>query len=139
MCSSDLNSLTNYFRENIEVLYNLTGKNAETILQNGTWKITNVSFAEVWKKYQSGIATTPLWMSVVIDSTVIDTLWMDNLVNWDFKIDSLNWLDFITQKNYLYTVTKINSEVVSIDRSYKFQKALFNHRWNNLINYVQNY
>ncbi|MFM7015052.1 MAG: hypothetical protein ACKOX3_01880 [Bacteroidota bacterium] len=132
-------SLTEYFHQNLEVLYNLSGKNAESILQNGTWKIASVSFAEVWKKKGTIINSTPLWMSVDIDSSVIDTIWMDNLVNWDFKVNDLEWLDFIQQKNFLYSVTKINSEAIPIEKSIKYQKGLFTHKWNNLINFVKLY
>ena len=133
------NALTNYFRYNLEVLYNLSGKNAEEILQNGTWKINSVSFAEIWNKSDDKIKSTPLWMSVSIDSTVIDSIYMDNLVNWDFNINNQNWLDFIQQKNFLYLIVKINSDSIPTEKSIKYQKALFTHKWNNLINFVELY
>ena len=134
-----INALTTYFNQNMEVLYNLSGKNAEEILQNGTWEISSVSFAEIWKKSDTGIKSTPLWMSVSIDSVVIDSIYMDNLVNWEFTVNDLNWLDYIQQKNFLYLIVKVNSEVIPIEKSIKYQKGLFTHKWNNLINFVELY
>jgi hypothetical protein len=134
-----INSLTDYFHQNLEVLYNLSGKNAESILQNGTWKISSVTFAEIWKKKDSDITTSPLWMSVNIDSSVIDTIYMDNLVNWDFKINEIEWLEFLKQKDYLYLITKINSEAIPVENAIKYQKGLLTHKWNNLINFVEHY
>lgn len=133
------NALTNYFHQNLEVLYNLSGKNAEEILQNGTWKISSVSFAEIWKKKDDVISSVPLWMSVNIDSTIIDSIYMDNLVNWDFTINDQNWLDYIQQKNFLYLIVKLNSDIIPPEKSIKYQKGLFTHKWNNLINFVELY
>lgn len=133
------NALTNYFQQNLEVLYNLSGKNAEEILQNGTWKISSVSFAEIWKKKDGVVSSTPLWMAVNIDSTVIDTIYMDNLVNWDFTVNNQNWLDYIQQKNFLYLIVKVNSDIIPLEKSIKYQKGLFTHKWNNLINFVELY
>jgi hypothetical protein len=133
------NALTTYFHENLEVLYNLSGKNAEEILQNGTWKISSVSFAEIWSKSNGTIKSTPLWMTVNIDSTVIDSIYMDNLVNWDFNINNQNWLEFIQQKNFLYLIVKVNSDIIPLEKSINYQKGLFNHKWNNLINFVELY
>jgi hypothetical protein len=134
-----INALSTYFHENLEVLYNLSGKNAEEILQNGTWEISSVSFAEIWKKSVTGIKSNPLWMSVSIDSVVIDSIYMDNLVNWDFTINDQNWLDYIQQKNFLYLIVKVNSDVIPIEKSIKYQKGLLSHKWNNLINFVELY
>jgi len=133
------NALSTYFHENLEVLYNLSGRNAEEMLQNNTWKISSVSFAEIWKKSGGDIKTTPLWMSVTIDSTVIDSIFMDNLVNWDFSINNQNWLEYIQQKNFLYLIVKVNSNVIPTEKSIKYQKGLFTHKWNNLINFVELY
>jgi hypothetical protein len=133
------NALTAYFQQNLEVLYNLSGKNAEEILQNGTWKILSVSFAEIWKKKDGVVTSTPLWMSVNIDSTVIDSIYMDNLVNWDFNVNNQNWLDYIQQKNFLYLIVKVNSDSIPVEKSIKYQKGLFTHKWNNLINFVELY
>ena len=132
-------ALTNYFYQNLEVLYNLSGKNAEEILQNGTWKISSVSFAEIWKKKEGVISSVPLWMSVNIDSTVIDSIYMDNLVNWDFNVNDQNWLDYIQQKDFLYLIVKVNSDIIPVEKSIKYQKGLFTHKWNNLINFVELY
>ena len=134
-----INALTNYFHQNLEVLYNLSGKNAEEILQNGTWKISSVSFAEIWKKKDGAVSSTPLWMAVNIDSTVIDSIYMDNLVNWDFTVNDQNWLDYIQQKNFLYLIVKVNSDTIPLEKSIKYQKGLFTHKWNNLINFVELY
>jgi hypothetical protein len=133
------NALTTYFQQNLEVLYNLSGKNAEEILQNGTWEISSVSFAEIWKKKDGVISTAPLWMSVNIDSTVIDSIYTDNLVNWDFTINNQNWLEYIQQKNFLYLVKKVNSDIIPLEKSIKYQKGLLTHKWNNLINFVELY
>ncbi|MFN6092401.1 MAG: hypothetical protein ACK44N_08305, partial [Bacteroidota bacterium] len=133
------NALTIYFNDNLEVLYNLSGKNAEEILKNGTWKINSVSFAEIWNKSFDKIKSTPLWMAVNIDSTVIDTIYMDNLVNWDFYINNQNWLDYIQQKNFLFLIVKVNSDAIPVEKSIKYQKGLFTHKWNNLINFVELY
>jgi hypothetical protein len=134
-----INALTTYFQQNMEVLYNLSGKNAEAILQNGTWKVSSISFAEIWKKSVTGIKSTPLWMSVSIDSVVIDSIYMDNLVNWEFTVNDQNWLEYIQQKNFLYLIVKVNSDVIPIEKSIKYQKGLFTHKWNNLINFVELY
>lgn len=134
-----INALTNYFHQNLEVLYNLSGKNAEDILQNGTWKISSVSFAEIWKKKEGVVASSPLWMSVSIDTTVIDSIYTDNLVNWDFTVNGQNWLDYIQQKNFLYLIVKVNSDRIPLEKSIKYQKGLFTHKWNNLINFVELY
>ncbi|MFM2157331.1 MAG: hypothetical protein RL516_2080 [Bacteroidota bacterium] len=134
-----INALTTYFQQNMEVLYNLSGKNAEEILQNGTWKVSSISFAEIWKKSVTGIKSTPLWMSVSIDSVVIDSIYMDNLVNWEFTVNDQNWLEYIQQKNFLYLIVKVNSDVIPIEKSIKYQKGLFTHKWNNLINFVELY
>lgn len=134
-----ISALTDYFHQNLEVLYNLSGKDAETILQNGTWKISQINFAEIWKKKDGVIRNTPLWMSVEIDSTVIDTIWMDNLVNWDFNVGDQEWMEFVKQKSFLYLITKINSQGIPTEKAIKYQKALFTHKWNNLINFVELY
>jgi hypothetical protein len=64
---------------------------------------------------------------------------MDNLVNWDFNINNQNWLDYIQQKNFLFLIVKVNSDAIPIEKSIKYQKALFTHKWNNLINFVELY
>jgi hypothetical protein len=132
-------ALTNYFHQNLEVLYNLSGNDAEAKLSNGDWKITSITFAEIWQKKNDVISSTPLWMSVNIDNKVIDTLWMDNLVNWDFNVQGVQWLDFLRSKNYLYLITKINSDVIPVEKAIKYQRGLYTHKWNNLNNFVEHY
>ncbi len=132
-------SLTNYFHQNLEVLYNLSGNDADNKLGNGDWKITSITFVEIWHKKNDVVNSTPLWMLVDIDNKVIDTLWMDNLVNWDFNVQGVQWLDFLRSKNYLYLITKINSDLIPLEKAIKYQKGLYNHKWNNLINFVENY
>ena len=136
---SFINSLTAYFNDNLEVLYNLSGKNAEQILQDGKWNVSSVTFAEIWSKTDGVIKSTPLWMCVKIGNVAIDTIFIDNLVNWDFNVDNQNWLNIIQQKNFLYIIVKVNSDAIPIERSLKYQRALYSHKWNNLINFVELY
>lgn len=135
---SDLNywifqSLDNYFSENRHEYFNLTSEpvishfDMKTVL-----KVTKIETVEIWEKKDREIHYGSKLFRIYVNNQPLKDLTTDDLDKLGLLVQFKPLTEAIREKNYEFTLKRINDEIVPAYLNKPYQNALLHADWNKI-------
>ncbi len=127
-------SFDNYFVENRHEYFNLTDKPAISYLdKRGQIKITRIDIVELWRKSSKGqISYQPLKIRLYINNQPLRELSFSDAVNFNLLVQFKPLEEFIREKDFRFTINRINYEGIYGYKSDDIWKAIHSEEWNKI-------
>ncbi len=135
-----IRSIQDFLKQNEEVFLNLGGDVIVAKLKKkDSWKVTRLEVEEIWKKSADGISYDPVSLHVFVNDSALAEIPYREMVKHDINVGLKNWVDYIREKPFQYTIQRINSDEIPRRDAFKYLKALQTYDWNKLTDYIRYY
>jgi hypothetical protein len=78
-------------------------------------------------------------LTVFINDVPLEEVLYKDMVSMEISIGNESWIDYLKAKKFLYVINKINSQDISREEAFKYQKALLTFDWNRITDFVKYY
>ncbi len=127
-----ISGLQNFFNENPQEFFNLGGDKIFSYLRKTPIILSSVLVNEIWtKSYDSLKATTVEYIPVVIGNP-IQGISFQQMNEWNLKINSRSFNQWIVEKKFYYRITKVNSTLIDGTFALSINEELLKGNWQNL-------
>lgn len=135
-----MRAVQDFLKQNEEVFLNLGGDAIVAKLKKkDAWKVSRLEVEEIWKKTPDGISYDPVGVHVFVNDSALAEIPYREMVKFDISIDLKNWVDYIREKPFQYTIQRINSEEIPRRDAFKYLKGLQTYDWNKLTDFIRYY
>jgi hypothetical protein len=129
-----------YFSENPEVFLNFGGEFLVKDFSAHDIYISKIEVEELWSKKSDGtINYQPLNLRIFINEVPLEEISYSHWQTWGIIVNGIPADEFIKEKKIIFTINKINNQVISKNEAGLYQKALYNYDWNKLSAYVKSF
>lgn len=131
-------SIENFLNESKEVFFEIGGSRYYNFLKyKNEVSVTRIEITEVWKKTGNKIIYEPRYVQLYVNNKPMNLLTFDEIMKWHLLIKFKSLEDILIEKNYLFTIFKLNNTMIPITEAQFYYKALKNYRWTQVSNYVK--
>jgi hypothetical protein len=134
-----LNAIEMYLHNNDAIFYNLDIEKQFSHLPKTSRRVSGVKVKELWKKIDGQILYDPISLTVFINDVPLEEVLYKDMVSMEISIGNESWIDYLKAKKFLYVINKINSQDISREEAFKYQKALLTFDWNRITDFVKYY
>ncbi len=99
--------------------------------------VTRIEIEEVWQKNSKGIYMNPLSVTLYINNKKLDPIPIATLRTLNFNIGLKPLEDILLEKQYTYTLYKINKSIIDVSLTDIYDKALREYSWSQISRYVR--
>ncbi len=132
--------IENFLSENVEIFLNSVGDKLTGDINPQSIYITKVEIEELWEKnHDNQILYLPANLIIYANDIILDAVPVSIYQTWDININDKKLMDFIREKKFIFTINKINNQIISKNEAGLYEKALYNYDWNRLSAYVKNF
>jgi hypothetical protein len=128
-----------YLYNNDEIFYNIDIEKQFSHLPKSSWRVSGVKVKELWKKIDGQILYDPINLTIFINDVPLEEVLYKDMVSMEISIGNESWIDYLKAKKFLYVINKINSQDISREEAFKYQKALLTFDWNRITDFVKYY
>ena len=128
-----------YLTENQEIFYNLGVDKILSYFQKNQLKVTRLEFTELWKKTNDSITSSQRSLVIYVNDSALTPMNAKEMSKLDIEINQNSFMQFISQKQFNFIITQINSQKIQRKDAFLYYKALMNSNWKRLSEYVKNY
>jgi hypothetical protein len=133
-----MEAVENYLNSNKEIVFNHGGDKYFNYSNNlSDFTITRIEITEYWEKKRNTIDYKPMLIRIYINNKPLNPISFDEFLKWQILFNFKNVEDILKEKQFEYTLYKINSEMIPIDESILFIKALKEYKWSQVRNFVK--
>ncbi len=123
-----------YFKQNPQEFFNLGGADFEDHTNPGVAiNLTKIVLTETWRKSDNGISYQVDKLVFYINDHPLQSVNSDELEKLGFLVNFQRMEDFLEEKNFFFTITRINNQQIYGYRSQDALNALLAGSWNRII------
>jgi hypothetical protein len=124
----------NYFHENQHEYFNNTEDPAVSYLdKDAVLKVTRMDIVEMWRKDAKGrISYQPMKIRLYVNNKPMNELSMSDLEAFNILIQFKPLEEFIREKDYRFTIKRVNYETIYGYKSDEVWKAIQSGKWNKI-------
>lgn len=130
-------AVEDYLRSNEEVYYNMGGQKMSSYLTRTNFKVDRIEISEIWNKDREKVAYYPKKIRISVNGDFLEPINIAELMNWNMQLGFKTAEDFISEKKFYYVLFKINDQEIKLYDALKYQKALEEADWRNIISFVK--
>ena len=129
-----------FLNDNKDVLFNLgADKYYDYKSLSNDVILTSIEVHEQWTKTTSGIQVEIKEITLYINDKPLNTISLKTLLEWQLMCQFKTLDDVLLEKQFDYTLIKINNTLIPEWDSHKYLKALSVYSWSQVSRYVQFY
>jgi len=131
-------SIENFLNESKEVFFEIGGSKYYNFEKyKSEVSITRIEITEVWEKRGNLIFYYPRYVQLYANNKPLNLLSFDEIMKWKLLIKFKSLEDILTEKNYLFTIFKLNNTMIPANEATFYYKALKDYQWTQVSNYVK--
>jgi hypothetical protein len=99
--------------------------------------VTRIEITEYWQKNKNTITYTPVSIRIFVNNKPLNDITIEEFNKWQLLFSFKSLEDVLIEKQFQYHLYKINSELIPLDESDLFIKAIKEYKWSQVRNYVK--
>jgi hypothetical protein len=99
--------------------------------------VTRIEITEYWQKNKNTITYTPVSIRIFVNNKPLNDITIEDFNKWQLLFSFKSLEDVLIEKQFQYHLYKINSELIPLDVSDLFIKAIKEYKWSQVRNYVK--
>ena len=127
-----LDTVRAFFVRNLDVFYNLGGNGSQSHISGRDVNVTRIEVEEQWAKSEDKILYKPVWLTVYVDDIPMQSMVIEDVMEWRLMIYFSNIDRFLRDKLFNYSIIKINDQKIVAEKADAYQTALKNSSWTQL-------
>lgn len=133
-------AISNYFRNNRYQYFKLSNNQNVTQLDSSTIiNVTRIEVVDYWRKSKDGNLTyQPISIRIFINEVPLKTLDIEEIEAFKLLVQFKPIDEFIREKDYKFTLKRINNQAIYAYKSDSFIKALNSGDWNRITYIAEN-
>jgi hypothetical protein len=136
--SGTINAVENFLNDNKDFIFNYGGDKYFNYTNNmSDITVTRIEITEYWEKKKNEIEYKPMLIKIYINNKPLNPISFDEFVKWQILFNFKSIEDVLKEKQFQYTLYKINNEMIPFDESEFFIKALKEYKWSQVRNFVK--
>lgn len=132
-----LDSLQSYLQRNQEEYLNMGADKFDTYLNLKKVSLSKIEVVETWSRNQGGISYKPEQVVLYSNDFPLEPLDIARLNDWKINIGGKTIEEELRRKQFILSIIKINDQQVKSSEASKYQEALMNGSWSQVIEYVK--
>lgn len=132
-----LKSVQTFLNENREVFYNLGGDRIKSFLAPQKISVTSIDVMEEWSLSKEVLQSKTLGIIIYTEGEALNFIAEKDLAILDCVVYFRSVRDFLNDKEFSFTLMKINEQIIEPEKSPSYLKALRSWKWNGITEFVK--